>query len=520
MNKYFIFFFILTLLFSCSTQSIFTAEIIDSKLFIDVEILPNANQIHLATDGNLSISEIDSPFQLEFANTELSIQLTEKIEISPYWRVGIKKFSEVRDTEKFLNNFPESFAKPSLEISYKNKELKQVSNYSVYFKEIFDSFESAKAVCDVDGWIEERYSFSNSEILIYDVRNDKEYFLNAPLTIISNSPITVFQIPKTNFWNPKQFVTRSYDGNLKIQLNQLGKMNLVSKVELENYIAGVLPNEIGNDAPIETLKAQAIAARSEALYKILHHVHKDDNFDLCASIHCQVYSGLSGVTEKVKRAVEETEYLVGLYPNYNGKIINAVYSTNCGGITENSSNIWGGKSVPYLTSIYDGKSSYKIDLTNENKTKQWIKNYQKVFCNTENEKGWIKNTYKWQKEFSKKDLEEHLNSISELGKLKDIKILKRGNSGRVLEIKILGSKNDIHLNNELQIRQTFGGLRSTLFFIEIKKSKVTFSGKGSGHGVGMCQVGAIRMAKEGYSAKKILKHYYTGTEIAKIKLSN
>ncbi|MCK4360015.1 MAG: SpoIID/LytB domain-containing protein [Candidatus Cloacimonetes bacterium] len=517
MKKTFIWSLIFILTFPILLPS---AEIGEGKFYLDVEILPNADQIHLKSNGNLAISETDSPFQLEFSNPELSIQLTEKIKISPYWRVGIKKFSEVRDAEKFLKNFPECFAEPSSEITYKNKELKQVSNYSVYFKEIFDSYESAKAVCEVDGWVEERYIYSNSEILVYDIKNDKEYFLNAPLTIISNNPITVFQIPKTNFWNPKQFVTRSYDGNLRIQLNQLGKMNLISKVELENYIAGVLPNEIGNDAPIETLKAQAIAARSEALYKILHNIHKDDDFDLCASVHCQVYSGLTGVTQKVKKAVEETAYLVGTYPDYNGKIINAVYSTNCGGITEDSYNIWGGKPVPYLTSIYDGKNGYKIDLTNENKAKQWILNNQKVFCNTENEKGWIKNSYKWQKEFSKEDLEKHLNSISNLGKLKDIKILKRGNSGRVLEITILGSKNDIHLNNELQIRQTFGGLRSTLFFVEIKKSKVTFSGKSSGHGVGMCQVGAIKMAKEGYSAKEILKHYYTGIKITKIKLSN
>lgn len=517
MKKTFIYSFIFILTFPILLSS---AEIREGKFYIDVEILPNANQIHLKSNGNLTISETDSPFQLEFSNPELSIQLIEKVEISPYWRVGIKKFSEVSNAEKFLKSFPECFLEPTLEIVYKDKKLKQANFYSIYLKKDLESYNSAKSECEMDGWVEERYIYSNSEILVYDIKNDKEYFLNAPLTIISNNPITVFQIPKTNFWNPKQFVTRSYDGNLKIQLNQLGKMNLISKVELENYIAGVLPNEIGNDAPIETLKAQAIAARSEALYKILHHVHKDDDFDLCASVHCQVYSGLTGITKKVKKAVEETAYLVGTYPDYNGKIINAVYSTNCGGITEDSYNIWGGKPVPYLTSIYDGKSGYKIDLTNENKAKQWISNNQKVFCNTENEKGWIKNTYKWQKEFSKKDLEEHLNSISELGKLKDIKILKRGNSGRVLEIKILGSKNDIHLNNELQIRQTFGGLRSTLFFVEIKKDKVIFTGKGSGHGVGMCQVGAIKMAKEGYSAKEILKHYYTGIKITKIKLSN
>jgi len=505
------------LFFTFLAISNYAAEIREGKLFIDVEILPNANQIHLKSNGNLIISETDSPFQLEFSNTELSIQLTEKVEISPYWRVGIKKFSDKVSTEKFLKNFSECFAESSSEIVSKNKELKQISNYSVYLKERFNSYESAKAVCEMDVWIEEKYSFSNSEVLIYDIKNDKEYFLNAPLNITSNKPITVFQVPKSNFWKPKQFVTRSYEGNLKVHLNQLGEMNLIATIEFEGYVAGVVPNEIGDDAPLEAMKAQAIAALSEALYKIIHKYHKDDDFDLCASVHCQVFSGLTDVTKKVKKAVGETEYMVG---TYNSEIINAVYSTNCGGITENSNNVWGGKSVPYLTSIYDGKGSYKTDLTNENKAKQWILNSQQVFCNAENEKGWIKNSYKWKKEFSKEILEERLNSISDLGKLKDIKILKRGNSGRILELKILGTKNEIHLNNELQIRQAFSGLKSSLFFVQIIGNKVIFSGKGSGHGVGMCQVGAIQMAKMGYSAKEILKHYYTGINVEKLRLSN
>lgn len=514
MKKTVIWFFILISTFPILLSS---AEIREGKFYINVEILPNTSQIHLKSNGNLIISETDSPFQLEFSNTELSIQLTEKVETSPYWRVGIKKFLDKVSAEKFLKDFPECFAEPSSEIVYKNKELKQISNYSVYLKERFNSYESAKAMCEIDGWVEEKYSFSSAEVLIYDIKNDKEYFLNAPLCIISDKPITVFQVPKTNFWKPKQFVTRSYEGNLKVQLNQLGKMNFIATVEFENYVAGVVPNEIGDDAPLEAMKAQAIASRSEALYKILHHCHKDDDFDLCASVHCQVFSGLTNVTKKVKKAVGETEYMVG---TYNSEIINAVYSTNCGGITENSNNVWGGKSVPYLTSIYDGKNSYKPNLTNESKARQWILNSQQVFCNAESKRGWIKNSYKWKKEFSKEDLEEHLNSISDLGKLKDIKILKRGNSGRILEIKILGTKNDIHIDNELQIRQAFGGLRSSLFFVEITKDKVVFTGKGSGHGVGMCQVGAIQMAKMGYSVEEILKHYYTGIKIEKLKLSN
>jgi len=514
MEKTFVWSLIFILIFPILLSS---AEIREGKFYIDVEILPNANQIHLKSNGNLTISETDSPFQLEFSEPDLSIQLTDDVEVSANWRVGIKKFSDKVSADKFLRNFSECSAESSLEVTYKNKKLKQVSLYSIYLKERFNSYESAKTTCEMDGWVEEKYSFSSLEVLIYDIKNDKEYFLNAPLNITSNKPITAFQVPKTNFWKPKQFVTRSYEGNLKIQLNQLGKMNLIANVEFERYIDGVIPNEIGDEAPMEALKAQAIAARSEALYKILHHVHKDDDFDLCASVHCQVFSGLTDVTKKVKKAVGETKYMVGIY---NSEIINAVYSTNCGGITENSNNVWGGNSVPYLTSIYDGKSGSKINLTNESNARQWILNSQQVFCNAESKRGWIKNSYKWKKEFSKKDLEEHLNSISDLGKLKDIKILKRGNSGRILELKIIGTKNEIHLNNELQIRQTLGGLRSSLFYIEIDNDKVKFVGKGSGHGVGMCQVGAIQMAKEGYSAKEILKHYYTGIKITKIKLSN
>lgn len=500
---------------------LFSAEFRNGKFYLNVEILPNAEQIHIKSDGKLYISETDSPFQLNFFQPDLSIQLTEKPNSEAIWQVGIKKVSSKIEVENFVKTFPECYFEKTSEITFQNQTISQSAIFAIYLKEDFVSYEEAKSRCELDGWIEEKHTFLGnnlgSEILIYDIKNEEEYFLSAPFNIISDEPISVFQVPKSNFWNTKKYVDRTYAGNLKILQNPLGKMNLIANVELENYIAGVVPNEIGEAVPIEAMKAQAIAARSEALFKILHNHHKDDEYDLCAGTHCQVFSGISNVNEKVKTAVNETAYQICIY---NSKIVNAVYSNNCGGITTNSSDIWSGKSVPYLVSIYDGKGNSKVNLQSESNAKNWILGSQPVFCNTENDVSWKKNTYQWQEIVSKNRLEKNLNSISNFGKLKNIKITKRGMAGRILRMKIFGTENNIELNNELKIRQIFGDLRSSFFIFEIKNDKVIFTGKGSGHGVGMCQMGAIQMAELGYSAEEILKHYYTGIEIKKIKISN
>ncbi len=496
---------------------LYCVEINDGKLYVDVEIVPNASSLELSSEGTITIAEEDSPFQIEFTTTTISIQIPDEIEITPIWLVGIKKCSTQKEADSFIEKIPDCFYKEEKELSFDGKTLHVKTIWAVYLNKEFTSFEEARAEAEPDSWIKESYVHSYDDILIYDINNEKDFYLHAPLFIESDQSIQVQNVPKSNFWNPQSFVTREYESDLKVVINPIGKLNLIAHPEFENYIAGVIPNEIGTDSPMEAMKAQAVAARSEALYKILNGTHKDDGFDLCASVHCQVFSGVSDINTVTESAAENTRNIVGVYDK---KVINAVYSTNCGGKTETCANAWGGKEVPYLTSVYDGKSSNNYDLTNNYYAEKWINTPQPVYCDVSNETGWIKNTYSWEVRYTPTNFQRMLSERASFGGYIDYEVLERGESGRILKMKLIGTYGELLLDNELMIRQTLGGLRSSLFYITRDSEYIRIIGKGSGHGVGMCQVGAITMAKDGYDFDKILKHYFKGIDLKKIVYTN
>ncbi|MEJ2307256.1 MAG: SpoIID/LytB domain-containing protein, partial [candidate division WOR-3 bacterium] len=134
----------------------------------------------------------------------------------------------------------------------------------------------------------------------------------------------------------------------KIVISKFGDILVVNHVEIENYLKGVIPFEMGNlpENQIEALKAQAVAARSF----VMAHRKPDEPFDIGTTIWDQVYGGISRIDKTINKAVESTR---GIVATYNGKIIDAKYSSTCGGITENNENIWIGERVPYLRSVRD-----------------------------------------------------------------------------------------------------------------------------------------------------------------------
>ena len=490
------------------------SEIRDDQLFLQVEIIPNTKSIHLKTPGELILQEVNSPFQIKFNNPDLIIELYKKINVNPIWRVGIKKVDTVEEARDFIRRFPETTYKKNCSLKFYNNKLFQHTEYSILKRKNFKSYDSAKNNSDIDNWITEEFFYDSCEIYVYDQNSGEDYYISAPVRLTASNHISVFEVPKADFWNPKHYITRTYYENMLIKLSRIGKMNLISEVELEKYVAGVVPNEIGINVPVEALRTQAIAARSEALFKVIHGAHRDDGFDLCASVHCQVYSGVTDVSTNIKKAVKSTSYEVA---KYDDKIVNTVYSTNCGGITVSSSAAWGGSEVPYLQPVYDNKYNKKLNLNDENSAKRWLRKDLDVFCNTQKYNNWKSKTYRWLKEYTVEEFENLINSKANLGKFERIDILERGKSGRVSKIKISGSKEDLIMEDRLQIRQFFGGLRSTLFLVVIDDT-IKFFGKGSGHGVGMCQMGAIEMAHQNYQAEDILKHYFKSIRVEKISL--
>ncbi|MDO4530732.1 MAG: SpoIID/LytB domain-containing protein [Bacillota bacterium] len=349
---------------------------------------------------------------------------------------------------------------------------------------------------------------------------------------------------------------KRYRGMLTFVVSN-NKLTAVNLVDLEDYLYGVVPAEMGKGYHAEALKAQAVAARTYAMTKL--GAHRDSGYELCDTTNCQVYKGCSVEAETTTAAVDATR---GEIACYDGKPIEAVFSASAGGYTENTENVWYAP-VPYLRAVPE-LVAYE-DTT-------------------------------WKKELTLDDLTELLEEKDEnIGDAEDIVITKLSTGGRVQEMEIVGTRGTKVLTKD-SIRTYFsaagGSLPSKMFtingkggeiggFVEadreekkavksgslmaaaaengitvkaegdlsrlngknlsvdlevesgsrritlddheyevydvdistVKNDTFLFEGVGNGHGVGLSQRGALAMAQEGYDYEEILCHYYTGIEI-------
>ncbi len=256
------------------------------------------------------------------------------------------------------------------------------------------------------------------------------------------------------------------------------KLMVVNHLDLEKYLYGVLRHEVPYYWPMEALKAQAIAARTFALDRI--STMRDKDYDVTSDIYSQVYGGRSGERWRTTRAVKSTK---GKVLTYEGKIIPAYYHSICGGHTEDAENVFGIKLAPL-----QGRSC--------------------PFCR--GAKG-----MRWSAKLSYEEIEERLNKYGI--KVKDIRSVAEGGrdkSGRLMAVKIkdtAGGKKIPCFKFRLALGPNI--IRSTDFMVKNAGKGVTFSGRGWGHGVGMCQWGAFGMSRRRFNYKKILEYYYPGTKI-------
>ena len=282
----------------------------------------------------------------------------------------------------------------------------------------------------------------------------------------------------------------------KIQISSSGNsVDIINVVNLEDYVKGVLAKEMPlgkNEENMEALKALAVCVRTYAAQKM-----KDGKiyFDLYADTRDQVYGGVDAESPLSNKAAEETKNLI---LKYNGSQSIIFFHSTCGGQTESSQNVFTNESIPYLISIKDGSEPY---------------------CK-------ISPRFEWTETYSKEIIISRLKSYSLLDNqnysLEDISIISRFNSGRVDELEIIvvsesgEDKSIIIKGNEIRnILRTEDGkniLWSTLFDLILKSNSVVLTGKGFGHGVGLCQWGAIALSRNGWNYEDILNHYFPGTE--------
>ena len=308
---------------------------------------------------------------------------------------------------------------------------------------------------------------------------DQIYINDLP---VSSGPLLVLSAKPWLAWEE-----RTYRGEFLI-VNQNGKLNLVNRLLLEDYLRGVVPKEILAGWPMAALKAQSIAARTYTLANLERH--REDGFQLCDTTHCQVYQGLTGEHPNTDRAVLETK---GMVITYEGKLISAVYHDSSGGYTKDASEIWS-RPVPYLIPVpgWDSDSPYH----------QWTR------------------SFKWE------ELQDYISKVyPEIGELKQLLPTSFGGDGRVIKLTLKGPHGEIVVSGE-QFRHAIGIPSSNMELgivygpepqlQEKIPIRLEIRGAGRGHGVGLSQWGAKGMAEAGYNEKQILKHFYPGVKVTKI----
>ena len=334
-------------------------------------------------------------------------------------------------------------------------------------------------------------------------------------------------------WQKK--INISINGSLKIMIID-DNLFIVNEIGLESYLMSVATSEMSGECPIALLEAQTIAARSWIIASE-EQKHKDLDIDVCNDDCCQRYQGTQNISELAQLAVRKTR---GVFVTYDNEICDTRYSKSCGGISENNENVWNDVPKSYLRGVFDGKKIKQPDFSKENELKDWFLKPQECFCNNhhvnENElKKYLGSVdeegeyFRWRVSYSPHELMDMINTnLSEsFDSIDELIPLKRGVSGRITKLEIRGKKSDSTyktiIDNEYDIRDALHPkfLYSSAFIINANSNaqsageKLTLSGAGWGHGVGLCQIGALGMALIGKSSEEILKHYFSVITIKK-----
>ena len=348
-----------------------------------------------------------------------------------------------------------------------------------------------------------------------------------------------------------------------------GKLTAVNKINVEDYLTSVISSEMSATASAELLKAHAVISRSWLLNPILNKKSKKQlatrpqtefktidadtstisytkwyerdahtNFHVCADDHCQRYQGITRTsTAAVEKAIEATCGEVLMSGN---KICDARFSKSCGGATETFENCWAPEPHSYLTKVFDSPTAppegFEADLTVEANAEKWIRESPEAFCNT-NDKQLLAQVlnnydqettdfYRWKVKYTQAEISDllHRRSGYDFGDILDLILVKRGESGRIIELKIVGNKQTVIVGKELEIRKWLSEshLYSSAFVVDKAEitdgipQQFTLTGAGWGHGVGLCQIGAAVMGEKGYKYDEILMHYFKGAELKRI----
>ncbi len=308
----------------------------------------------------------------------------------------------------------------------------------------------------------------------------------------------------------------NYGKNFYLLKDLYGTWTLVQKIEFDDYLAGVLPYEIGPNSPLEALKAQAVIARTWGIFN--SNRFNMDKYHLCITTQCQVYKPPKITNKKVQKAIEETSNLILTYRN---RPINAFYHGSNGGISATAGESWQIQDYSYFNSIIDGSKSlnknFKLPMISESDVNNFLDFDKEQFYGSNH------SLFRWNKKISSLEIKEKLikNKLIDINDdVFDLNAIERGFSGRVTKLEIQTNKvNKSIVLVKDDIRRVLNFIPSNLFTInKLNDDLWLLRGGGFGHGVGLSQSGAIEMAKLGFSYEQILNHYYQNAKLKKIEI--
>lgn len=387
---------------------------------------------------------------------------------------------------------------------------------------------------------------------------------------VSPGSFTVVNVPigRDFHWHQEQEL--SFQGSLILKCTPTARLMVINRLPLEAYLTSVIASEMSAFAPLEFLKAHAIISRSWLLAQLHRRGREPDSppsekcralrmsipdsqstsleiirwsdrrahtaFDVCADDHCQRYHGITRVSSlTVMDAIAETR---GMVLTFDDEICDARFSKCCGGMTETYSTAWEDREIPYLAGTYDGERwpmDFPTPLAEEKAATYWITHRPPAFCNT-SDRALIEQIlpeidqhtlafFRWQIDYE----QDRLRAIVEkklgvdLGPILSLQPLRRGVSGRIITLAIRGEKRSVVIGKELEIRRVLSEthLYSSAFIVRAEGEgsiphRFHLIGAGWGHGVGLCQIGAAVMARQGKSHVEILAHYFRGTALRRV----
>lgn len=346
------------------------------------------------------------------------------------------------------------------------------------------------------------------------------------LPLNEDSAMTVKEIAIGRGFHWEQRLDLKFRGVIRLTRDGDNSL-LLNLVKAEEYLRSVVGSEMNPDAPEELVKAHAIISRSW-LMRQLRKVNKNTDsgkcrtpntiidwteadahtgFDVCPDDHCQRYQGIDAITEASAKAVDSTRGIV-LIDAESGEIADARFSKCCGGRTELFSSCWGNENPAYLQSVAD-PFCHPSRLNSHDKS-HLLNDYDSL----------TDDYYQWERIVPRSLVRLNLKNQHgiDIGDIQSLIPIEKGPSDRIIRLLIKGSQGEIAIGKELTIRRLLSDshLYSSAFEINESAEGFILHGRGWGHGVGLCQIGAAVMASEGYKCEEILNYYYPSTKLCKL----